>query len=139
MAYKNLAIIVGNMGKDPELRKLENDNYVTNFSVATTKSWRNSEGEKIEKTEWHNVVLWRQAAEYCCSYAKKGMSVMVEGELQTRSWEDDNGKTVYRTELVGREFNILTPRDAKAGEGAKKKGSAKAAPAQSGSEDLVFD
>jgi single-strand DNA-binding protein len=102
----NKVILVGRLGKDPEVRELENGVKVANFSIATTKKYKDSTGAKAEKTEWHNIVAWRSLADISAKYLHKGDLVYVEGELQTREWEKDNIKR-YRTDVVISEMTML--------------------------------
>ena len=112
MSGVNKAIIVGNLGKDPEVRHLENDMVVANFTVATSETYKDRKtGEKVTQTEWHNIVLWRGLAEVAEKYLKKGSQVYVEGKLQTRSWEDKDGNTRYTTEIVGNNLTMLGKRN----------------------------
>jgi len=107
MAGVNKVILVGNLGKDPEVRHLESGAAVANFSVATTETYKDrTTGERKDVTEWHNVVLWRGLAEVAEKYLKKGNQVYVEGKLRTRSWEKD-GVTRYTTEVVGDTLTML--------------------------------
>lgn len=99
MSGVNKAIILGRLGKDPEVRHLENGTTVANFSVATSETWKDKNGEKQENTEWHNCVAWKKTAEIIEKYIKKGDQIYIEGKLQTRSWEKD-GDTRYITEIV---------------------------------------
>lgn len=99
MAGINKAIIVGNLGQDPEVRYTQEGVAVANFSVATSEAWIDKQsGEKREQTDWHKIVVWRKLAENCGEYLKKGRQVYVEGKLQTRPWEKD-GQTFYTTEI----------------------------------------
>lgn len=101
-------ILIGNLGKDPEVRYLESGVAVANFPLATSESYKDrNTGERITQTEWHNVVLWRGLAEVAEKYLKKGNQVYVEGKLRTRSWEDQNGNTRYTTEVVGDNMTML--------------------------------
>lgn len=110
MSGVNKAIIVGRLGKDPEVRHLESGAAVANFPVATSESYKDrNTGERKEITEWHNVVLWRGLAEVAEKYLKKGEMVYVEGKLRTRSWEKD-GVTRYTTEIVGDNMTMLSPK-----------------------------
>jgi single-strand DNA-binding protein len=110
MSGVNKAIIVGRLGKDPEVRHLENGAAVANFSVATSETYKDrNSGERKELTEWHNVVLWRGLAEVAEKYLNKGDMVYVEGKLRTRSWEKD-GVTRYTTEIVGDSMTMLSPK-----------------------------
>jgi single-strand DNA-binding protein len=98
----NKVILIGNLGKDPEVRKMQSGDSVVNFTIATSESWRDkNSGERKEKTEWHNIVVFNdQIAKVAEQYLKKGMKVYVEGALQTRSWEDNAGVKKYTTEIV---------------------------------------
>ncbi len=105
----NKVILVGNVGKDPEVRRLENNGVVASFPLATSESYtdRNT-GEKRETTDWHNIVVWRGLAEICDKYVKKGMKIYVEGKIRTRSWQDKENQTRYTTEIIADEMTILT-------------------------------
>jgi len=104
----NKVILVGNLGKDPDMRYTAGGDAVANLSIATSESWNdNQTGEKKEKTEWHRVVFFRRIAEVCGEYLKKGSQIYVEGKLQTRSWEDDKGEKKYTTEVIARELTML--------------------------------
>lgn len=97
----NKVIIVGNLGKDPEVRYLESGVGVANFPVATSESYKDrNTGEKVTQTEWHNVVMWRGLADVADKYLKKGHQVYIEGKLKTRNWQDKDGNTRYTTEIV---------------------------------------
>lgn len=110
MSGVNKVILVGRLGKDPEVRNLDNGATVANFSVATSESYKDrNTGEKKEITEWHNVVLWRGLAEVAQRYLHKGDMIYVEGKLRTRSWEKD-GITRYTTEVVGDNMTMLSTR-----------------------------
>lgn len=107
MSGVNKVILVGRLGKDPEVRHLENGATVANFSMATSETYKDrNTGERREQTEWHNVVLWRGLAEVAEKYVKKGDMIYVEGKLRTRSWEKD-GITRYTTEIVGDNMTML--------------------------------
>ena len=103
----NRATILGNVGKDPEYRTLENGAKVGSFSVATTETYKDKTGDKKEFTDWHNVVVWRGLAEICEKYLKKGNKIHVEGKLRTRSWDDQDGKKNYRTEIIAENIILL--------------------------------
>lgn len=111
MSSVNKVILVGRLGKDPEVRNLDSGTTIANFTMATSESYKDkTTGEKKETTEWHNVVLWRGQAEVAAKYLHKGDLVYIEGKLKTRSWEKD-GVTRYTTEVVGDVMNILqTPK-----------------------------
>jgi single-strand DNA-binding protein len=107
MAGVNKVILVGNLGKDPEVRYLDNGVAVANFSLATTENYKNKAGERVSQTEWHNIVLWRGLAEVAEKYLKKGASVYVEGKIKTRKWEDKEGNTRYNTEILADNMTML--------------------------------
>lgn len=132
MASVNKAIVLGNLGKDPELRHLPNGDAVCNFSLATTESWKDKDGNKQDKTEWHNVVIFRKLAEIAGEYLKKGRPVYIEGRLQTRKWQDKEGKDRYTTEIVADQMQMLGSRD-------EAKEVAKPTQAPTGFEDMESD
>jgi single-strand DNA-binding protein len=107
MAGVNKVILVGNLGKDPEVRYLEGGTAVANFSLATTESYKDKQGNRIEQTEWHNIVVWRGLAEVAEKYLKKGSQVYVEGKLRTRSYDDKDGVKRYSTEIVAENMTML--------------------------------
>lgn len=111
MAGVNKVILVGNLGKDPEVRHLEGGAAVANFTLATTEVYKDKTGARQEQTEWHNIVVWRGLAEIAEKYLKKGMTIYVEGKLRTRSWDDKEGHKRYTTEIVGDTFNILSKKE----------------------------
>ena len=112
----NKAIIVGNLGRDPEVRYTANGNAIANITVATTESWKDKQsGERQEKTEWHRVVFFGRLAEIAGEYLKKGAQVYIEGRLQTRKWEDKSGQERYTTEIVASEMQMLGSRGSGAG------------------------
>ena len=113
----NKAIIVGNLGRDPEVRYTANGNAIANITVATTESWKDKQsGERQEKTEWHRVVFFGRLAEIAGEYLKKGSQVYIEGRLQTRKWEDKSGQERYTTEIVASEMQMLGSRGGGASE-----------------------
>jgi len=109
----NKIILVGRVGRDPELKALPNGSHVATFSLATTRVWRDKDGEKSEETEWHNVVFWNKQAEIIAQYVKKGSLLLVEGRVHTRSYDKD-GVRMYRTEIMGETFQ-LPPRSLNGG------------------------
>lgn len=111
MAGVNKVILVGNLGKDPEVRHLEGGAAVANFPLATTETYKDKNGNRNEQTEWHNIVVWRGLAEVAEKYLKKGMTIYIEGKLRTRSWDDKEGNKRYTTEVVGDSFTILSKRE----------------------------
>jgi single-strand DNA-binding protein len=113
MAGVNKVILVGNLGRDPEVRTLESGVKVARFSIATTESYNDrNTGQRVDQTEWHNIVLWRGLAEIAEKYLRKGNQVYLEGKLQTRSYQDKDGITKYSTEIVGQNMNMLGGRPA---------------------------
>ncbi len=107
----NKVILIGNLGQDPEMRYTGSGTAVCNLRLATTENYKDSNGEWVEKTEWHNVVAWARLAEICNEYLRKGSQVYFEGQLQTRSWEDRDGNTRYTTEVKAREMLMLGGRN----------------------------
>ncbi len=111
MASVNKVILVGNLGRDPEVRYMPNGEAVCNFSIATTDSWKDKSGAKQERTEWHNIVMYRKLAEIAGEYLKKGRPVYVEGRLQTRKWQTKEGQDRYTTEIIADQMQMLGGRD----------------------------
>ena len=107
----NKVILIGNLGQDPELRYTGNGTAVCNIRLATSESYKDTNGEWVEKTEWHSVVAWSRLAEICNEYLRKGSQVYFEGSLQTRSWEDRDGNTKYTTEVKAKEMLMLSGRE----------------------------
>ena len=107
----NKVILIGNLGADPELRYTGSGTAVCNFSLATTESYKDRDGNQVENTEWHRIVAWARLAEICGEYLSKGRQVYIEGQLQTRQWEDKDGNTRYTTEIKAREMQMLGSRD----------------------------
>ncbi|HEY43723.1 MAG TPA: single-stranded DNA-binding protein [Anaerolineae bacterium] len=106
----NKVMIIGHLGRDPEMRYTPSGRPVTTFSVATSRSWHSADGERHEETEWFNVVAWGSLAEICNQYLRKGQQVYIEGRLQTRRWEDTDGNKHFTTELVAKEMIMLGER-----------------------------
>lgn len=109
----NKVMIVGHLGRDPEMRYTQTGRPVTTFSVATSRSWKTSEGDRREETEWFNIVAWGNLAEICNQYLSKGQQVYIEGRLQSRKWEDDDGNRRTSVEIVAREMLMLGERKKK--------------------------
>lgn len=107
MASVNKAILIGNLGADPEIKYTPSGTAVANFSLATHEQWTNKDGEKGERTEWHRIVAWGRLGEICGEYLKKGSPVYIEGRIQTRSWEDRDGNKRYTTEIVAQAMQML--------------------------------
>ena len=116
MASVNRVILVGNLGRDPELRYIQSGQPVANFTLATNDRWRDKEGNNQERTEWHRIVVWGKSAENCAQYLQKGRSVYVEGRLQTREWEDKEGNKRQTTEVVAQTVQFLGGRGGAGGD-----------------------
>ncbi len=121
MASVNKVILVGNLGRDPELRYIPSGQAVANFTLATNDRWRDKEGNNQERTEWHRIVVWGKSAENCAQYLQKGRSVYIEGRLQTREWEDKDGNKRQTTETIAQTVQFLGGRGG-AGGGAESGG-----------------
>jgi single-strand DNA-binding protein len=111
MASVNKVILIGNLGRDPELRYTQGGQAVANFTLATTERFPGKDGERQERTEWHRIVAWARTAELCAQYLSKGRSVYIEGRLQTREWEDKEGQKRRTTEIVAQTVQFLGGRD----------------------------
>lgn len=111
----NKAILIGNLGADPEIRYTQSGTAVATFTVATTERWKGQDGQMQENTEWHRIVAWQRLAEICGEYLNKGSKVYIEGRLQTRKWQDQSGNDRYTTEIVAREMKMLSPKGGSSG------------------------
>lgn len=151
MASVNKAILIGNLGKDPEVRYMPSGEAIANITLATTDTWKDKSGEKQERTEWHRVSFFGRQAEVVGEYLKKGSQIYVEGRIQTRKWQDKEGQDRYTTEIVadrmqmlgskssgGGSFEVVENRPAAASSGGAA-APAKAAPAAKGSFDNFDD
>ena len=107
MASVNKVILIGNLGRDPEMRYATNGDAIANIAIATSEQWKDKSGEKQEKTEWHRVVFFGKLAEIVSQYLKKGSSIYLEGKLQTRKWQNKEGQDQYTTEIVGERMQML--------------------------------
>lgn len=107
MASLNKVMLIGNLGRDPEVRYTQGGTAVANFTMATTERWNDQQGERQERTEWHRVVVWGKQAEIAGEYLRKGRSVFVEGSMQTREWTDRDGNKRYTTEVRAQRFQML--------------------------------
>jgi single-strand DNA-binding protein len=107
MAGINKVILVGNLGKDPEIRAIDGGRKVATFSLATTESYKDKKGERVDKTEWHNIVFWGPIADVIEKYLKKGSQIYLEGKITNRSYEDKEGVKKYITEIVGQNMTML--------------------------------
>jgi single-strand DNA-binding protein len=103
----NKAILIGRLGKDPEVRYTPDGNMVTNFNLATDEQWKDKNGEKVQKTEWHRIVTFGKLAEICGNYLVKGKLIFIEGRIQTRAWDDKEGVKRYTTEIVAGDMKML--------------------------------
>ena len=116
MASVNKVILIGNLGRDPEVRYSPNGSAICNVSIATTRNWKSKDsGERVEETEWHRVVFYDRLAEIAGEYLKKGRPVYVEGRLKTRKWQDKDGKDVYTTEIIAEQMQMLGGREGMGG------------------------
>jgi len=132
MASINKVILIGNLGRDPEVRYTPNGNAVCNVTIATSRNWKDkTSGDKVEETEWHRVVFYDRLAEIAGEYLKKGRSVYVEGRLKTRKWQDKDGVEKYTTEIVATDMQMLGSREGMGGGAASDEGGGyeRAAPA----------
>ena len=111
MAGVNKVILVGRLGRDPEVRYTSSGTAVANFSIATSEQWTNKDGEKQERTEWHKIVAWKRIGEICGEYLHKGSQIYIEGRLQTRDWEDRDGNKRYTTEVIAQTMQMLGSAD----------------------------
>jgi single-strand DNA-binding protein len=119
MAGVNKVILIGNLGKDPELRYTPGGQPVASFSVATTERWTDKNGQRQDRTEWHNIVVWGKLAELTNQYLKKGRPVYIEGRITSRSWDDRDGNKKYRTEIVANQIQFLSGGPGPAAAGAE--------------------
>ncbi|MBK1646874.1 single-stranded DNA-binding protein [Thiocapsa imhoffii] len=111
MSGINKVILVGNLGADPEIRSTQSGDTVATLRIATSETWRDKQtGERMERTEWHRVILWRRLGEIAGQYLRKGSKVYIEGKLQTRKWTDQSGQDRYTTEIQGNELQMLDSR-----------------------------
>lgn len=115
MSGVNKVILVGNLGKDPEVRTIDNGAKAASFSLATSESYKDKQGNKVDQTEWHNIVAWKGLAEVAEKYLRKGMTVYVEGKIKTRSWEKD-GQKRYTTEILADSIQMLGKKPESSGE-----------------------
>ena len=118
MAGINKVILIGNLGKDPELRYTPSGTAVASFSLATSEKWKDRDGNMQDKTEWHNIVVWGRQAEIAKEYLAKGRQVYIEGRIQTRSWDDKDGNKRYTTEIIAQRLNFLGSRGDQGGGGS---------------------
>jgi len=122
MAGVNKAILIGNLGRDPELRYTQSGQAVANFTLATTESWSDRNGERTERTEWHRIVVWGKTAEMCAQYLSKGRQAYIEGRIQTREWEDKEGQKQKTTEINAQTVTFLGGGRGAGGDGQRSGG-----------------
>ena len=122
MAGVNKAILIGNLGRDPELRYTQSGQAVVNFSIATSENWTDKNGERQERTEWHRIVAWGKTGELCAQYLSKGRTVYIEGRIQTREWEDREGQKRTTTEINAQTVTFLGGRGGTGGGGGGSEG-----------------
>lgn len=129
MGSVNKVILIGNLGRDPETRYMPSGDAITNCSIATTDTWKDKEGEKQERTEWHRIAFFGKLAEIAGEYLKKGSQVYIEGKLQTRKWQDKEGVDKYTTEIVASQMVMLGSRPAGSTNGSAAAGEGESKPA----------
>jgi single-strand DNA-binding protein len=139
----NKVILLGNVGKDPEVKYFDNDVAVASFSLATSETYKDKSGQKQTKTEWHNIVAWRWLGKLAENYIKKGSQIYVEGKLTTRSWDDKDGNKRYTTEIVANSIQLLGKKDSGNSDASAPAPSIDAAPQDTGlgdgeADDLPF-
>ncbi len=132
MGGLNKAMLIGNLGKDPEVKVLDNGAKIATFPLATSETYKDREGNKQTRTEWHNIVLWRGLADVAELYCRKGGQVYIEGRLSTRKWDDKEGHTRYTTEIIGDQMVLLSRAD------AQSSTSASSGPPADSSSDLPY-
>jgi len=135
MASVNKAILIGNLGKDPEMRYTPSGQAVTTFSIATSEKWRDKEGQQQERTDWHSIVVWGRQAEIASEYLKKGRPVYLEGRIQNRSYEDKDGNKKYISEIVVQRMQFLGGRPDQQGGGQSSKDQANDMPPEPAGDD----
>ena len=138
MSGVNKVLLIGRLGRDPEVRYTQDGTAIANFSIATSEEWKDKKtGEKQERTEWHRIVAFRRLGEICGEYLSKGRQVYVEGRLQTRDWQDKDGNKRYTTEIVASQMQMLGSRDSYDNSGGSgfKKNEIPSGPEFSGSQD----
>lgn len=123
----NKVILVGNVGKDPETRYIDETTAISKFPLATSETYKNKNGERVSNTEWHNVVLWRGLAQVAEKYVKKGTQIYIEGRIKTRSYDDADGNKKYITEIVGDQMQLLGRRSDEGAEGGSQGGTTQSA------------
>lgn len=134
----NKVILIGNVGKDPEVRHLENGSVVANFSIATSETYKDrTTGERTENTDWHDIVVWRGLAEVVEKYVRKGHKVYIEGKLKKRTWQDKEGNTRYTTEVLADEMTMLSSPERDASKSSAPYSTKETPPHPSRVEDII--
>jgi len=139
MASLNKVMLIGNLGKDPEVRYTAGGTAVASFSIATTEKFKGKSGDWEEKTEWHNITLWARLAEIAGEYLSKGKTVYIEGRLQTRKWQDKEGKDRYTTEIVGEKMQMLSSKGEGGGGGGQRPASRPSQQQSQGSQGSSYE
>ena len=139
MAGVNKVILVGNVGRDPELRHTKTGTAVCSFSLATSEKWTGKDGNKEEKTEWHRIVAWGKLGEICAEYLAKGKQVYIEGRLQTREWDDKDGNKKQTTEIVANNMTMLGQASGSSSSSNSSNPASSEAPSSSGGSDEFED
>ncbi|HET98562.1 MAG TPA: single-stranded DNA-binding protein [Desulfurivibrio alkaliphilus] len=134
----NKAILIGNLGADPEVRYTQSGDAVASFRIATSETWKKPDGSKEEQTEWHRIVAFKRLGEICGEYLSKGSRVYIEGRIQTRKWQDKDGVERYTTEIVAREMKMLSPKGGGGGGYGSQAGEEPPFPEPSMGDDVPF-
>ena len=134
----NKVILVGNLGKDPEVQHLEGGTTLTKFPLATTETYKDKNGQRVEQTEWHNIIVWRQLAEIAEKYLHKGSAIYLEGKLRTRKWTDKDNNTRYTTEIIADSFTMLDRKQDGSSGGSSNIANDVEMPSNDGGDDLPF-
>jgi single-strand DNA-binding protein len=134
----NKVILLGNLGKDPEVKHFEGGTVRASFTLATSEVYKDKNGNRVEQTEWHNIVLWRAQAEFAAKYLKKGFTIFVEGKLRTRSWDDATQGKKYITEIAADNITIISHNEKREGAAGTAQVAEPEIPVAPGSDDLPF-
>lgn len=137
MSSYNRATLIGRLGKDPEVRYTNTQQCVANFSIATSENYT-KDGNKVEKTEWHNIVVWGKPAEACSKFVKKGSLVLVEGRIQTREWQDKEGNKRFTTEIVANSVQFLSSKGENDSSASQAKPKSNSVPKDDSIDDIPF-
>ena len=132
----NKAFLIGRLGRDPEIRKVNSGTSVVNFSIATDERWSDRSGERQQRTEWHKIIAWGTLAETCAKYLNRGQLVFIEGKIQTQEWNDRDGNKRKTTEIIASSMQMLTPRGGGSGDHTPQQAKPKAQPVAEDIEDI---